>query len=390
MKRRLTVENRMLIEQLLRLNYKLKDIAYSVDSYPSTVSREIKKRRITGKGEFKECEKIKRFPYVCNGCELKNRCRKKKYYYNYIKAQKNYNYLLEKSRIGIDMSIDEIDYWNDYFKDKIKNKNQPITHIFNNIQNEFPKSIQTFYSYIHKGYFSSINDEMLPRAYSYKPRKRTNEKPTIRFNNIVRTGRTLNEMKEYIETHPNSNIVEMDTVIGKFEDKKCIMTLYFRNSKLMLMFLIDKYKPNSVSNVFKNLKRKLGIENFKKLFEIVLTDNGWEFSKPGDIEFDQETGEKLINIFYCEPYSSWQKGGIERNHEFIRYIIPKGITFDKLTKENIIDMMNNINSVSRRSLNYKTPYELFNEKYGDEITKKLHLKNVKKDEVNLSYKLLIK
>ena len=236
MKRRLSVENRMLIEQLLRLNYILKDIAYYVDSTSSTVSREIKNRRITGKGEYKECDKLKRFPYVCNGCEMKTRCRKKKYYYNYIKAQNNYNYILEKSRIGIDMSIDEIDYWNDYFKDKIKNKNQPITHLFNNIKNEFPKSIQTFYTYVHKGYFSSINDEMLPRAYSYKPRKRTNENPTIRFDNIIRTSRKLKEMNEYIENHPDTNIVEMDTVIGKFEDKKCIMTLYFRNSKLILCF----------------------------------------------------------------------------------------------------------------------------------------------------------
>ena len=380
----------MLIEQLLRLNYKLKDIAFYVDSTSSTVSREIKNRRITGKGDFKECDKTNRFPYVCNGCELKTRCRKKKYYYNYIKAQKNYDYLLEKTRIGIDMSIDEIDYWNDYFKDKIKNKNQPITHLFNNIKDEFPKSIQTFYNYIHKGYFSNVNDEMLPRAYSYKPRKRKNEKPTIRFDNVIRTGRTLKEMEEYIEKHPNANIVEMDTVIGKFEDKKCIMTLYFRNSKLMLMFLIDKYKTTSVSNVFKKLRKQLGSEVFTKLFEIILTDNGWEFSKPEDIEFNSITGEKEINVFYCEPYSSWQKGGIERNHEFIRYIIPKGITFDKLTNENIIDMTNNINNVSRRSLEYKTPYELFKNIYGDKITKKLHLIKLEKDEVNLSYKLLIK
>lgn len=288
------------------------------------------------------------------------------------------------------MSIDEIDYWNDYFNDKIKNKSQPITHIFNNIKDEFPKSIQTFYSYVHKGYFSNINDEMLPRAYSYKPRKRTNEKPTIRFDNIIRNGRTLKEMNEYIENNPNANIVEMDTVIGKFEDKKCIMTLYFRNSKLMLMFLIDKYKPNSVCNVFKKLRKQLGLETFKKLFEVILTDNGWKFSRPQDIEFDSETGEKQTNIFYCEPYSSWQKGGIERNHEFIRYIIPKGITFDKLTNENIIDMMNNINNVSRRSLNYQTPYELFNSIYGNEIAKKLHLSFLNKDEVNLNYKLLIK
>ena len=380
----------MLIEQLLRLNYKLKDIAYCVDSNPSTISREIKKRRITGKGLFEQCNKIKKFPFVCNGCSNKTYCRKKKYYYNYVKAQQNYEYVLKNSRIGIDMSIDEIDYWNDYFKDKIKDKNQPILHLFNNIQKEFPKSIQTFYTYVHKGYFNFINDEMLPRAYSYKPRKRTNEKSVVRFDSIIRTGRKLEDMNNYLELHPNANIVEMDTVIGKFEDKKCIMTLYFRNSKLMLMFLIDKYKPKSVSNVFKYLLKKIGVENFKKMFEIVLTDNGWEFSKPEDIEFDNKTREKLINVFYTDAYSSWQKGGIERNHEFIRYIIPKGITFDKLTKENIIDMMNNINNVSRKSLNYKTPYELFVDTYGKEITKKLHLIPIPKDEVNLSYKILIK
>lgn len=387
---RLTIENRMLIEQLLRLNYKLKDIASIIDSSSSTISREIKKRRITGKGIFKECEKTNRYPFVCNGCLNKTHCRKKKYYYNYIKAQNNYEYLLKNSRIGIDMSIDEVDYWNDYFKDKIKNKNQPILHLFNNIEKEFPKSIQTFYNYIHKGYFSSINDEMLPRAYSYKPRKRINEKPVIRFDNIIRTGRKLENMNNYLENHPNVNIVEMDTVIGKFEDKKCILTLYFRNSKLMLMFLIDKYKPKSVSNVFKSLRKSLGNEIFKQLFEVVLTDNGWEFSKPEELEIDSSTGERLINIYYCEPYSSWQKGGIERNHEFIRYIIPKGISFDKLTKQNIIDMMNNINSVLRKSLNYETPYNIFEKIYGNEITKKLHLKPIPKDEVNLSYKLLIK
>lgn len=389
-KERLTVENRLLIEQLLRLNYKLKDISKIIEVESSTISREIKKRRITGIGVFKDCEKTNRYPFVCNGCSNKNYCRKKKYYYNYIKAQNNYEYILKHSRIGIDMTIDEIDYWNDHFKDRIKNKNQPITHIFHNIENEFPKSIQTFYNYIHKGYFTSINDEMLARAYSYKPRKRSNEKPTIRFDNVIKTGRKLENMNNYLKVHPNANIVEMDTVIGKFEDKKCILTLYFRNSKLMLMFLIDKYKPKAVSEIFEHLKKSLGNDKFKELFEVILTDNGWEFSKPEELEIVHSTGEKLINIYFCEPYSSWQKGGIERNHEFIRYIIPKGITFDKLNKNNVIDIMNNINNVTRKSLNYLTPYNIFKDKYGIEITKKLHLIPIKQDEVNLSYKILIK
>ena len=390
MKKRLTIENRILIENLLRLNYKLKDISNILECESSTVSREIKKRRITGKGIYKECEKIKRFPYVCNGCSNKSRCRKKKYYYNYAKAQEHYNYILKYSRTGIYMSLDELYYWDEYFKEHLKNKNQPITHIFKNIENTFPKSMPTFYRYIHDGYFPSLNDEMLARAYSYKPRKRTGEEPKIRIDNSIRKGRTLENMKAYLELHPNANIVEMDTVIGKQEDKKCIMTLYFRNSKLMLMFLIDKYKTKAVSDIFKSLRKQLGYDSFKKMFEIILTDNGWEFSKPNDIEFDYNTGEKVINIFYCNPYSSWEKGGIERNHEFIRYIIPKGITFDQLTNKNIIDMMNNINNVKRKSLEYKTPYELFKNIYGEDCTKKLHLTHIKHDEVNLSYKLLTK
>ena len=165
-----------------------------------------------------------------------------------------------------------------------------ITHIFKNIENSFPKSIPTFYRYIHNGHFPSLNDEMLVRAYSYKPRKRTGEENKIRIDNSIRRGRTLDNMKEYLNVHQNANIVEMDTVIGKQEDKKCILTLYFRNSKLMLMFLIDKYKTNAVSNIFKKIRNELGYENFKFMFEIVLTDNGWEFSKPNEIEFDYNTG----------------------------------------------------------------------------------------------------
>lgn len=389
-KHRLTIENRILIEELVRLKYKLKDISEIIGVSQSTISRELKKRRITGKGIYKECELTRRYPYVCNGCDKRLKCRKKKYYYHYHKAQKQYEYILKTSRIGIDMSIDELYYWDSYFKDKLKNKNQPITHIFNNIEKSFPKTLPTFYKYIHEGHFPSINDEMLPRAYSYKPRKRTGEEPKIRFDNTIRKGRTLNNLEEYLKIHPEANIVEMDTVIGKFEDKKCILTLYFRNNKLMLMFLINKYKTESVTKVFRKLYKILGYELFTKLFEIVLTDNGWEFSKPEDIEFDDNTGEKLINVFYCNPYSSWEKGGIEGNHEFIRYIIPKGITFDQLTEKNVTDMMNNINNVKRKSMEYKTPYEIFKNIYGEETTKKLHLHSLKADEVDLSYKLLFK
>lgn len=114
-----------------------------------------KNRRLSN-NSIEICDKTKRFPFVCGNYKKKYHCNKKKYYYNYKKAQEGYIRKLKYSKIGIDMTIDEIEYWNDYFNDKIKNKNQPVLHIFNELN--FPKSIQTFYNYVHGGYFSSIND----------------------------------------------------------------------------------------------------------------------------------------------------------------------------------------------------------------------------------------
>ena len=158
----------------------------------------------------------------------------------------------------------------------------------------------------------------------------------------------------------------------------------------MLMFIIKKYNPSEVTKVFKKLRNCLGDDIFKEMFEVILTDNGWEFSKPADIEINHETGEKLVSLFYTDPYSSWQKGSLERNHEFIRYIIPKGISFEELTKKNVTDMMNHINNVQRKSLDYSTPYSLFKKEYGKNTCRLLCLTQINSNDINLSYKLLIK
>lgn len=386
-KQRLTIEDRMLIAQLLRHDYKQKDIANAVGVHPSTISREIKKRR-THNNKDDLCDKTNRYPFVCSNCPRKTNCRKRMYYYGYASAQENYEKKLKYSRVGIDMTIDEIQYWDDFFRDRLMIKNQPILHIYKNIENEFPKSIQTLYNYIHKGYLPSINSEMLARSFSYKPRKKKEEIKTIHKDNIIKKGRRYDDYKDFIENNPDCSVVEMDTVIGLREDKYCLLTLHIKKLKLFLIYKIEKYKPNSVIKVFNKIKDDLGDENFKIIFEVILTDNGWEFSKPLDIEINKHTGEKLVNLFYTDSYSSWQKGTIERHHQFIRYIIPKGITLDNLTKKNVIDIMNNINNVRRKSLDYSTPYKLFKDKYGVSVAKKLNLKYIDKDKVNLSYRLL--
>ncbi len=62
-------------------------------------------------------------------------------------------------------------------------------------------------------------------------------------------------------------------------------------------------------------------EAFARLFPVILTDNGSEFSNPAAIESDDDG--RLTSVFYCKAYASYQKPHVERNHEFIRTLIPE-------------------------------------------------------------------
>lgn len=115
----------------------------------------------------------------------------------------------------------------------------------------------------------------------------------------------------------------------------------------------------------------MGRRTFEKLFPVILTDNGSEFSNPKSIEFGPEQKDiRRTNIFYCDPSSPYQKGAIEVNHELIRRIIPKGFSLDELTQKDISLMMNHINSYKRKKLNNRTPYEAFSFYYVEEVLNK--------------------
>ena len=133
------------------------------------------------------------------------------------------------------------------------------------------------------------------------------------------------------------------------------------------------------------IKEKLGIKLFSKVFRIVLTDNGSEFFNPKNIEFDLSSGNKTCNVFYCKPYSSWQKGCIEKNHEYIRKLFPKGSSFDSFSDEQIHKLENIINNIPRQSLNNKTPFDLTSQLYPDFISK-LNYYKINPDDVSLNSK----
>ena len=184
----------------------------------------------------------------------------------------------------------------------------------------------------------------------------------------------------------------MDTVIGTSGGKggKCFLTLLFRQYNFMLIYLLPYKQSKYVTEVFNNLKNSLGIDEFKRLFEVILTDNGSEFSDPDSIEIDMNSGEKICSLFYCDPSCSWQKGSIEKNHEYIRYILPKGTSFASLTQDDCYLIASHINSTPRLSLNNNSPYESAYLFLGKNNINKFQIKKINNDDIDLTIRLLNK
>lgn len=255
---------------------------------------------------------------------------------------------------------------------------QTMDHIFSEHKEDIPCSERTLYRYIDAGILSVKNID-LPRKVKYNPRKQSNTSEKLSRDCIA--GRTYTEFLEYLESHPETNVVEMDTVVGS-KPGKVILTMLFRNCTFMLAFLMDNTKSESVIRVFRFLQNELGSETFSRLFPVILTDRGSEFSNPLALECD-EYGEILSKVFFCNANAPYQKGRLEKNHEFLRYIIPKGTSFDTMTQDDITLCINHINSTARGSLNDRTPFELASMLLDVKLFELLHLKPVEPDSVLL-------
>lgn len=150
----------------------------------------------------------------------------------------------------------------------------------------------------------------------------------------------------------------------------------------MLAFIMDSCSQIAVKEVIDKLYEILGHDVFKLSFPVILTDNGSEFKSPEALELDSE-GNQRTKIFYCNPMASYQKPHVEKNHEYIRYIIPKGTSFDNRTQEDITLMMSHINSTARASLNGNSPFKLAQMLLDNSLLDKLSLKHIVADDVHL-------
>ena len=407
----LTYQERTFIEIGLNQGRNYTEIAKDINKDRRTIAREIEKHKFkrkpgsfNGKKNFCErrfecnkfdcnetdkcyreevCEYLLKPPYVCNGCENKNRCRKIKRYYYAKYANDKYKETLSSKRMGINLSLEEAYDIDTLIKPLIQEKHQTIAHVYANHPDEITFSRTTMYKYINLGVFSLKNID-LPRKVKYKPRKK-DENHRVRRETAIRQGRKYEDYTAYLERHKNVEVVEMDTVEGT-KGGKVFLTIMFRDKKFMIMYLLEHKNIECVEKAFKDIRKKLGLELYKKLFEVILTDNGSEFFNPMSIE--KVNDEIVSHVFYCDPGASWQKGAIEKNHEYIRYILPKKRTFDNLTEEQVNKIKSHINSTSRDSLNGKCPYDEIEPKISKEILEKMGHERIQADDVMLSPTLL--
>ena len=420
----LTLDERNFIEQELSKNTSFKEIAKYLGKNPTTISKEVKKHRIRKEGQAihvgfnhcarkynchrknlcnskcsKECRhcvhcnnvcfdfedgiclRLKHAPFVCNGCTQKYGCKLTKYYYRALPSFNKYKSVLSESRQGINLTELELSNLDRIVSPLIK-KGQSISHIYKT--HDIPCSRTTLYRYLSNNCFS-VGPIDLPRKVRMKKRKQRNIEPK---DTQARTNRTYEDFQKYIELHPELPIVEMDTVEG-IKGGKVLLTFLFRSSRLMLAFILYEKTQKEVLRIFNMLELELGTELFEKTFPIILTDNGSEFGNPLSLEFNNE-GIGRTRIFYCNPRASYQKGMIEKNHEFIRYVLPKGTSFNGLLQTDIDLMINHINSLGRASLNWFAPIDVAKFTMDKETIKKLNLKKVSANEIQLNKKLLKK
>nr|WP_322958782.1 IS30 family transposase [Mycoplasmopsis canis]WQQ12088.1 IS30 family transposase [Mycoplasmopsis canis]WQQ12201.1 IS30 family transposase [Mycoplasmopsis canis]WQQ12300.1 IS30 family transposase [Mycoplasmopsis canis]WQQ12392.1 IS30 family transposase [Mycoplasmopsis canis] len=232
------------------------------------------------------------------------------------------------------------EYWNDirhrYNKYKIKRnikEKAPKTSVkflvnsFKKFHIGFSPSVSAVYKKMQSLPFYLDYEHIIRKSEGKYIRKTTRKTKSVTLNNATEIAKRPN----YINDRSEMGHYELDTVMGKIDDKKCLVTLLERQTRKSYA-TITKRGSKYIHQALNNMIKKFDL-NIKTL----TVDNGKE----------NVLLHKIIpkeRLFKCLPYSSWQKGSIENMHRLIRYFIPKGKSLDNYTQEEIDFLMEWINN----------------------------------------------
>ena len=333
-----------------------------------------------------ECTRTAGFPHVCNGCKLLNRCPKERYVYKAKEAHKMTLERLSESRRGLDIDSAGLEELSRVVAPLLKRGHSVPVILANHP--ELGMCPTTLYNYINMGLISGVSNMTLPRKVKFKKRKRKKEGKRQRRD---LAGRDY-EAFLLLPDSTRACCKEMDTVIGRVGGK-CLLTFCLRESDILYARLMPSKEADSVLEAMDDIEMLAvdGLVAGELGAMIVLTDRGSEFDRYEDLErscYTPGLDEKRIELYYCDPYCSWQKAHVENAHTLLRRVLPKGTSFDDLTQEDVDLICSHINSYPRKELGWKTPFEMLPEWGQENLPKAFGMRIIPRDEVNLTPQLL--
>ena len=405
-----TIETRRIIEEKLNEGLSITNIANILKRDRSNIGREIQKHRelktphpynntcccikkkeclvqsyncqeFCKNFEIDLCEKLKSSPHVCNGCTTKNGCRKAKYYYNAESANTQYQNSLSNTRKKLHYTEIELNILNNDFYYLVINTKSIYHSLITINSNGYTFNAKSIYRQIKQGLLR-LKPDNLPRA-NHKSIRNVIDKS---YKRKIEEGHFYEDYLAHKENNPNHIEWQMDCVQGIHgKDEKVFLTLQIVEIKFLFIFIIDHQTSDDVSNKLKQFKSFFKDDKLDKILNILLTDNGHEFIALDKLK---ESLPNETNIFYCHPYSSFEKGSIENNHELIRRVIPQGISLSIYNHEEINLLASNINSLFREELDGKCPFDLISKYIDEETLKSLGYEKISPEKVKLIPELL--
>lgn len=220
-------------------------------------------------------------------------------------------------------------------------------------------SVATIYSYIKKGVFLHITQEELPR---HGKKKQGYKKVKTKKNQArASAGESIENRPEEVVERKVFGHWEMDTVYSrKSTTTKALLVLTERKTRQEIIVLIPNRKAETIVKALDALERKFGAVNFRKIFRSITVDNGSEFAAAEELE--RSAVNKTIprtKVYFCHPYSSWERGSNENVNGMIRRKHPKGTDFSKVSAAEIARTEAWVNSYPRKILGYMSSEIMF-------------------------------
>lgn len=214
----------------------------------------------------------------------------------------------------------------------------------------------TLYNYIYRGdVFLVLNEKHLyekgRRHYAEKSKKEAARAPR---------GTSIEKRPKEIGSREKFGHWEMDSVMGCKGSKQALLVLTERRTRMGIITLVEDHTAASVVKAINRLERKFG-KLFYTLFKSITVDNGSEFQDFEGIEIAHRRKGKRTIVFFCHPYSAYERGSNENMNRLIRRWFPKGTNFDEVTKEQVAEAERWINNYPRKLLGWKSAADLFDE-----------------------------